>query len=103
MERISRKAWQLKPQQLLITAGTYDEFDHPVEISDVTEMGPSVRVDLNGRQAITFLRDDEVFIVDTFKSPNVTAETKECADCGNAMPKDSIHTECRTCRKRPFS
>lgn len=103
MERISRKAWQLKPQQLLITAGTYAEFDHPVEISDVREMGSDVRVDLNGHQPVTFGRDAEVFIVDTFRSPEVTAETKPCGNCGNPIPKDTVHTECRTCRKRPFS
>ncbi|MFI0265581.1 hypothetical protein [Streptomyces luteogriseus] len=66
-------------------------------------MGSSVRVDLNGRQPITFGREAEVFIVDTFRSPEVTAETKQCANCGNPMPKDSSHTECRTCRTRPLA
>lgn len=29
-------------------------------------------------------------------------EPKRCAECDAPMPSDTIHTECRTCRKRPF-
>jgi hypothetical protein len=103
VERISRKAWQLKDHELLITAGTYEEFDHPREISSVAVTGPDVRVSFtDGSQHKVFNRDAEVFIVDTFRSPNVTAETKECANCSDPMPKDSVHTECRRCRTRPL-
>jgi hypothetical protein len=103
VERIQRSASQLKQGDLLITAGTYEEFDHPREISSVVVTGPDVRVSFTdgGRQKV-FNRDTPVYIVDSFRSPNVTAETKECANCSEAMPKDSAHTECRRCRTRPL-
>lgn len=102
MERIQRSAWQLKPGDLLITADTYTEFEHPKEISEVRETGPDVRVGFSEGASKVFLRGTPVFIVDTYRSPEVTAVSKECANCGKGMPKDSTHTECRYCRTRQF-
>lgn len=101
MERISRSAWQLKRGDLLITAGSYgEEFDHPVEVADAVEMATDVRVSFaNGMQVMVFNRNATVAIVDTFRSPDVTAETKPCADCGTPISARSIYHECRHCRK----
>lgn len=40
----------------------------------------------------------------TSEQPTDDRETegKKCADCGAPLPPNTTHTECRTCRTRPF-